>query len=125
MDTGNTNSAGGDAHPYDWLWTVFAIMLLSWIITWFWTSLVRPSFPLIRRFLILLPAVSLKSDFARRSVHRPRSINFHLLLDGVRQGVIVPSEPVSHATCLVWVCSRSPVESFSIVSSSTFETSSK
>ena len=62
-------------------------MLISWVITWFWTSSVRPLFPLIARFLILLPAVSPKSDSPCRSVHYPRSNNFHLLPDGVRPGV--------------------------------------
>ena len=42
---------GGQAHitthASDWLWFVFAFMLLSWSTSWFWTFWVRPLFPLL------------------------------------------------------------------------------
>ena len=72
-EVANFSPAGGDAYAYHWLRAVFAIVHLSWIITWLWTSSVRPLFPLIARFLILLPAVSPKSDSPRRSAHHPWS----------------------------------------------------
>ena len=99
--------------PTGWLWAVFAIMLISWIITWLWASSVCPLFPLITRFLIILPAVSPKSDSPRRSVHYPWSSNFHLLPDGVR--------PVGNRSLRARVtCDVSDLGMFSLLSLGSF-----
>ena len=57
-DALQVDSPGGQAHitthASDWLWFVFAFMLLSWIASWFWTFWVRPLFPLLLFCLIFL-----------------------------------------------------------------------
>jgi len=51
------NPPGGDAHittrASNWLWAVFAIMLLSWFTALGWTYSVCPTLPYSLRFLLL------------------------------------------------------------------------
>lgn len=108
-DALRNNPPAGDAHitthASDWLWAVFAIMLLSWLTVLVWTFTVRPLFPLLATFLHFPQSRRHTRifHFIPMIVLAVATVTYFAMASDLGW-TLIRSEFDSHPTRQIWVC---------------------